>query len=66
MSNKSKKTNNQNTIFEDKKLYRASLPKLIIYTLSVICTIVYIIYRIGFTLPYRIGWVEMVFSLIVL
>ena len=67
MSNKSKtKQENYESIFDNKKAYRAPLPKLIIYTLSIILTIIYIVFRIGFTLPYKIGWVEMIFSLIVL
>lgn len=40
--------------------------KIIIYTLAIILTICYIVYRIFFTLPINNGWIHIMFAIIVL
>lgn len=47
-------------------LKKESVPKIIIYTVALITTLVYIIYRIFFTLPFGLGWVNVLFGILVL
>lgn len=45
---------------------RESFLKIVVYTISIILTIVYIIYRIFFTLPTKLGWLSLTLAIIVL
>ena len=49
-----------------KKKSTLRIIKNIVYTLAILLTIVYIIYRIGFTLPINLGLTGMIFAIIVL
>lgn len=51
---------------ERKDNNKQSVLKRIIYTISILMTIVYIVYRIGFTLPIKLGIVGMICAIIVL
>lgn len=45
---------------------REGLIKLIFYTISIILTIIYIIYRIFYTLPTKLGWLNLTFGILLL
>ncbi len=47
-------------------LKKESVPKIIIYTVALLTTLIYITYRIFFTLPFGLGWVNVLFGLLVL
>ncbi|MCQ2571245.1 MAG: cellulose synthase catalytic subunit [Candidatus Saccharibacteria bacterium] len=44
---------------------RASLPKILLFSLTLITTIVYIIYRLIFTIPFDLRLIDIVFGIIV-
>ena len=47
-------------------LKKESVPKIIIYTVALLTTLIYIIYRIFFTLPFGLGPVNVIFGILVL
>ncbi len=47
-------------------LKKESVPKIIIYTVALLTTLIYITYRIFFTLPFGLGPVNVLFGLLVL
>ena len=47
-------------------LKKESVPKISIYTVALLTTLIYITYRIFFTLPFGLGWVNVLFGLLVL
>ena len=47
-------------------LKKESVPKIIIYTVALLTTLIYITYRIFFTLPFGLGPVNVIFGLLVL
>ena len=49
-----------------KKSKVANVAKQLIYAVTIVLTIIYIVYRIFFTLPIKLGWLAMTLSIIIL